>query len=163
MLFYKILVKGLRCNKREIEVNRVKLIQTLVTNKEKHIAEYQEAIKGYKEAAKTQLDLEIEKAKKKLENNYNQVIQKIEKFDPNDEDNTDYIQLVPNITIELPIPRLYSEEYDMAIEMAQWEVNDTMKLTYAEFNCFVRDNWDWRSDFVKISNAYISSEKKLTF
>ena len=50
------------------------------------------------------------------------------------------------------MPRSYEEEYDAAIDMAKWDVRTTLELTYAEFNCFVRDQWDWQSDF-QVTNA----------
>ena len=52
------------------------------------------------------------------------------------------------------VPRCFKDEYDDAIDMAKWDVRETLVLTYAEFTCFVRDEWDWKSGFEAVSMIY---------
>lgn len=48
------------------------------------------------------------------------------------------------------IPRLFRE----CVITEKWDVNETMKLSAAEFNCFVRDEWDWKPNFEAVSAIY---------
>ena len=60
-----------------------------------------------------------------------------------------------SISVEMRVPRCYDKEYDAAIDMAKWDVRETLELTHAEFTCFVRDQWDWTSEFTAISAMYL--------
>jgi hypothetical protein len=140
---------------REIEVDRNKLITILEENKAKHIANYQEALDGYKAMATEKLQQAYEQAKVTLEKNVQKGILSLEEFNPNDPMRTsDYLVLVEGINVQLKVPRNFSDEYDAAIAMAKWDVRDTLTLTYAEFQCFVRDIWDWSRDFFEVSALY---------
>lgn len=142
---------------RDVEVDRKKLIETLETNKNRHVELYNEAIAGYKEAARSKLKEDGERARQKLEKNLARVGEAIEDFDPDKPHKfTDYFTLVEQVVMTLPVPKSYEAAYDAAIDIAKWDVNETMKLTFAEFNCFVRDEWDWKDNFLEVSNSYIS-------
>jgi hypothetical protein len=143
--------------KRLIEVNRQKLVNILYENRTKHIKDYQEALDGYKLAAISKLNEGYEKAKSHLEKNIAAARENINAFDPEKlESVSDYIQLVDAINIKLPVPRNCRAEYDAAIAMAEWDVRETLELTHAEFQCFVRDIWDWTDNFTAVSNIYKS-------
>lgn len=139
---------------RVVEVNREKLVLILKENREAHIANYKEAVAGYKEVAKKELEKAHEKAKKELESNVQRCGEKIEAFDPSDRNVTDYLSLVSAVNVHLIAPRNYSKEYDAAIDMAQWDVRETLELTTAEFQCFVRDVWEWSEDFRNSTAVY---------
>lgn len=141
--------------KRTIEVNREKLVEILESNKIKHLKDYEEAKEGYKETLLTKLSTAFDDAKKQLEDRYSKIKEKVSNFTNEDiEKQTDYFQLVKDITVTMPVPRSYEEEYNAAIDMAKWDVRETLELTYAEFNCFVRDNWDWKAEFENVSVMY---------
>ena len=69
----------------------------------------------------------------------------------------DFVTLVEDVTIQMKVPRSYAKEYEAAIDMAEWDVRETLELTHAEFTCFVRDQWDWKSGFEAVSNLYKNS------
>lgn len=140
---------------RQVEVNRVKLIETLLLNREKHVKEYNEAVVGYRTMALEKLQSEYEKAKVAIERNLEKAKVSIQEFDPADsEKHSDYLSLVEAVTVRLPVPRNFSKEYDAAIDMAGWDVRDTLELTHAEFQCFVRDVWEWSNDFSSLTKSY---------
>lgn len=140
---------------RSVEVNREKLIKKLIANRKKHLEEYQEAVAGYKEEAIRKLNNGYEKAKQKLEDNLAVAKMKIEQFNENNpRASSDYLVLVEGQQVELKVPRNYSKEYDAAIDMAQWDERETLELTHAEFQCFVRDEWAWTNEFTSISAIY---------
>lgn len=142
---------------RTVQVNREKLIETLQSNLAKHVEEYKLAIEGYKAVALEKLLSAFEQAKEKLDRNLAKGRLSIEQFDPKDPRGTsDYMTLVEGIQVTLKVPRDYSKEYEAAIDMAKWDVRETLELSHAEFQCFVRDVWDWSSDFRTTTDFYNS-------
>ena len=70
------------------------------------------------------------------------------------ENQRDVITLLDAFHVEMKVPRCFKKEYDAAIDMARWDVRETLVLTYAEFTCFVRDEWDWKRGFDAITAVY---------
>lgn len=142
---------------RQIEVSREKLIETLVANREKHILEYEEAKAGYKAVLDKKIDEAAVSARLKLERQYEEAKRHVAGLtDADIEDQRDSITLLDAFYVEMKVPRCFKKEYDAAIDMAKWDVRDTLVLTYAEFTCFVRDQWDWKRGFEAISAIYKS-------
>ena len=138
---------------RKVTVDRLNLIVKLKENRNKHVSEYNEALAGYVEAANSKLDEAYDLAKKKIKANFELAKEKIKRFDK-DYCKSGYIVLLEGITVELKTPQCFSEQYDTAISMFEWEVNATVEITHAEFKCFVEDKWDWTDGFMTISAMY---------
>lgn len=140
---------------RQIEVNREKLIYTLVSNREKHVKEYEEAKAGYKAVLARKIDEAVSSARLKLEKQYADAKRHVTGLtDADIENQRDSITLLDAFCVEMKVPRCFKKEYDAAIDMAKWDVRETLVLTYAEFTCFVRDEWDWKRGFESISAIY---------
>lgn len=140
---------------RTVQVKREQLIAQLTMNREKHLADYKIALSGYKEAAKAKLRKGYEDAKASLDKNVNRGIEDLEAFDSRDpRKQLDYLVLVVGVNVEMKVPRNYTSQYDAAIDMANWDVRETLELTHAEFQCFVRDVWDWTNDFYTTNATY---------
>ena len=94
-------------------------------------------------------------ARKSIEKQYEK--RKVEIGAINDEDiekQEDYVQLLAAVTIHMKVPRSFAKEYDAAIDIANWDVRETLELSHAEFTCFVRDEWDWKVEFTATSKMY---------
>ena len=144
--------------KRNVEVDRKKLIETLELNRTKHIADYEEAMAGYKAILLAKIDEAFADAKKQLEAKYEKTKAKVAVF--TDEDiskQRDSFTLIEGISVEMKVPRSYADQYDAAIDIANWDVKPTLELTHAEFTCFVRDQWEWKSGFEAVSMMYKNS------
>jgi hypothetical protein len=141
--------------KRTVEVNRLKLIETLEANRTKHVQDYEEAMAGYKAVLLSKIDEAFDDAKKQLETKYEKTKSRVAAFtDADIAKQRDSFTLIDDITVEMKVPRSYAKEYDAAIDMAKWDVRETLELTHAEFTCFVRDQWDWKSGFEAVSMLY---------
>ena len=143
--------------KRTVEVDRIRLINILTENRQKHIADYDEAMAGYRATLLDKVSKAFEQAAAALGERRAKLEAKIAGF--TDEDiskQRDHLTLVDAVTVEMKVPRSYVEEYDAAIDMAKHDVRTTLELSHAEFTCFVRDRWDWKSDFDAISAIYKS-------
>ena len=141
--------------KRTVEVNRVALIEALKENREKHIKEYEEAMAGYKSRLLESIDSAFEEAKCSLEKQYEKTVEKVRNLTDDDiAKQSDFMTLVDSVTVEMKVPRSYASEYDAAIDVAMWDVRETLELSHAEFTCFVRDSWEWKSRFEAVSAMY---------
>lgn len=140
---------------RIVQVNRTNLIKTLEENLTKHSNDYQEAMGGYRAVLLNKAFKAFEDAKQKLAEREKYMLAKIEGLSDADiVAQRDIILLIDSVTVEMKVPRSYEEEYRAAIDMFKWDVRETIELTYAEFTCFVRDQWDWKSGFNAISELY---------
>lgn len=147
-------------SERTVQVNRMDLILKLKANRTAHFDAYNVAIEGYCEMAKEKLADAHVKAKLKLEENVRRGMESLDKFDPSQPGTqSDYITLVDAISVTLKVPRNFTKEYDAAIDMAEWDVRDELELTHAEFQCFVRDVWDWTNEFMAVSATYSKAFK----
>ena len=145
--------------RRNVEVNRLRLIETLKANREKHVADYNEAMAGYKASLLEKVDKAFADAKEDLERRYSKVRNKVQNLKDEDiSSQQDYFTVVPAVSLEMKVPRSYEEEYNTAIDNAEWDVNETLTLTFAQFNCFVRDKWDWKVEFAHVTNLYKSQD-----
>lgn len=141
--------------KRTIQVNRQQLLAKLRENRAQHLRDYEEAMAGYKASLLRELESAFVKAKDDLAAHYEKTKKEVESL--TDEDiskQSDYFTLVEDVTVEMKVPRSHEEAYDSAIAMAEWDVNDTMELSYEEFTCFVQDKWDWSRAFENLSTMY---------
>lgn len=135
---------------RTVQVNREKLLSTLIENKGKHEAEYKEALGMYAELAKQKVQESYDNAKKIIEENFYKNMDLVDRFNPEDVDYAKYngnFLLLHTTSVNLPLPKSYSSQYQDAINMVSWDVNETLVLTHSEFKCFVMDEWDWSYEF----------------
>lgn len=142
-------------DERTVTVDRQKLIETLKSNREKHSNSFREAISGYKHLAMERLVKLRERAKANVDDNFDDIKIKIERFNPNEESLlSDTVTLVNSMNFHLEVPQNHTKSYDVAIQMAEWEVNPTVELTQSQFQCFVLDDWDWKKKFESLSKSY---------
>jgi len=110
---------------------------------------------GYKAVLLQKIDGSFAQAREDIEAQYAKLKKKVENFtDEQIAQQRDYFPLLDSISIEMKVPRSYEKEYLAAIDMAEWDVRETLELTHAEFTCFVRDQWDWKLGFDAISSMY---------
>ena len=141
--------------KRTVKVNREELLKTLIENRKQHQQDYKEAVEGYKALLLEKIEEGFKKASEALCSSYDKAKSEAQKFDVADiEDQSDWINLFESQGVHLAVPRCYTEEYDSAIAMAEWDTREVLELTHAEFTCFVRDKWNWKSDFDVTSTIY---------
>jgi len=145
---------------RTVEVNREELIKTLEANRAKHVREYEDAMAGYKSVLASKLEDAYTDAKAKIDKQYRRLKDRID--DMSDDEigkQQDWFTLLDEISVQLKVPRSFADDYDAAIDIAKWDVRETLELSHAEFTCFVRDQWDWKSGFEAVSTQYIGAMK----
>ena len=113
-------------------MNREEWLGIVRTNKDKHVAEFVEAVADYKQAVLkiAQDNLKVAKSGDLAK------FKKMEDF-PNE-------------------PQSYENSYKRAIRMLELSVEDTIEVEEDVFNQLVLDEWNWKSMF-SASNTMIKS------
>jgi hypothetical protein len=130
-------------------------LQKLIENRANHVRDFSEAMAGYRTALRSKVDQAYSEAKVKLDWRYSKATAKIASMTDEDiQKQDDWFQLIDAVQVEMKVPRSFESEYDAAVDMAQWDIRETLELTHAEFACFIRDKWDWSSKFDNVSAFY---------
>lgn len=117
----------------KVTVIKAELLTKLGTNREKHIADYVAACKGYREAA-------IKALKEKLD--------AFEKGDH--QQKAMYLDFS-----KLPAPVSHEVDYDRAIGLLKMHAEEKIILDMDAYERFVIDNWEWKSGFAHTNSAYL--------
>lgn len=115
---------------RSVKLNKKELLDIVVANKAKHIAEYEEAVVDYMAAV-----ISIAKSNLKLA--------KEEKL------NAEFEGFPSK-------PKSYEKDYTRAIRMLELSVEEEITLEEDIFNQLVLDEWSWKNMF-SASNAFYKS------
>lgn len=116
---------------RSVTVDRLKLIEQLKANLIKHVADYKEAVIGYK--IKIHADVKHKLEQIELASDEEALEIKAISFNP---------------------PRSYEKEYTDAITMLEWQVGDTVELDQTAFKQFVQNEWTWSGQFEVMNSTY---------
>jgi hypothetical protein len=138
---------------RTVTVNRIKLLDTLRENREIHKHAYVESVAGYRSDATTELEKQVSRARKLIADNQAMIAAKIDRFDPDDALQNQVIVL-SQVSFFLEVPQDHTRSYDVAIQMAEWEVGENIQLTQSQFQCFVMDDWEWKQKFMHLNKSY---------
>jgi len=120
---------------KTIRVKKDRLLAALQQNLETHKANYREAVVGYESAQDLAL-AHLAEQSAKGRGNLNQIEKAWEKLR------------------KLVEPRSYEDSYKQAIALMEWEERVEIELSLNDFECYVRDNWDWKATF---NHAYFSN------
>lgn len=114
----------------EVRLSKEDVLSTLMDNRENHRAKFEEAMEGYKEQAIKTLEKHIAQIKAN---------------DPQ------------RVMLSLPLPEDHTDDYDRAIDMLQWSLDDEVVLNNREFQTYIQDDWGWKQEFESTYSMYTSS------
>lgn len=64
---------------------------------------------------------------------------------------------IPELRIALVQPEDHTKDYDRILRMIDMEVGDEIEITQGDFARYVEDDWDWKAQFVNVSNTYTAA------
>jgi hypothetical protein len=141
---------------RTVRVNRLKLLDTLKTNRATHLAVFNEAMAGYKELARAKVEEAFVGIDGRLKKRKEELLARVESFTPETASSfSDYFVILEQMVVNLKLPVSYVDAYDAAIDMAAFDTRDELDLSGAEFQCFCRNEWLWSEEFTAISSTYL--------
>lgn len=114
----------------EVRLSKEDVLVALSNNRDSHREKFIEAMEGYKEEAIKTLEKHISQIKEN---------------DPQ------------RIVLTLPLPEDHTDDYDRAIDMLQWSLDDEVVLNNREFQTYIQDDWGWKQEFESTYAMYTSS------
>ena len=110
-----------------ITVPKDDLIRTLRENRDAHLEIFEKAQVVYREQMIAELDRALEEAKNggKIRRGFS-----------------------------LPVPEDHTEDFDTAIQMLEWDKNNTVVLSTREFRMYVQNEWGWQAAFAANTMSY---------
>lgn len=113
-----------------IKMNRLALLEIVKANKEKHVAEFVEAIADYKVAV-----LQLAQANLKLVK-------------------TGDLVHIEKVKTQPRGPVSYEKDYGRAIRMLELSVEEIIEVEEDVFNQLVLDEWSWKHSFMASNTLY---------
>lgn len=117
-------------NSQQMNFKTSHLIEALECNRDTHIEEYNEALKGYKEKIRETL------------------LSLLDKYEKGTEDYSG------GFSINLIAPQSHEEEYTTVIEMLKMCTDETIMLDRSSFKNYVLDDWSWKTQFNNTTKMY---------
>ena len=125
---------------KTVTVLRKDLLITLEKNLTTHKEVFEEAMKGYEDAKITKMaNLSTAASQATRENT---------------QANRKAVHDAYSSYSHLSRPQDNSESYELAIEIMKWETEEKIELNINDFQCYVRDRWNWKDAFKGIVSAY---------
>lgn len=112
---------------RNLNFNRIELLDVIRKNKEKHIKEYEVALSQYHKELIEDLEDKLDKAKRGVSFN-------------------------PRVT--LPEPEHHRDDYTRAIKMFEMATEKEIELDQQTFCQLVMDEWAWKASFNSNTVSY---------
>lgn len=123
-----------------VRISKDRLIQQLKKNREVHQEEWEKAVRGWRSAMVTALE---DYSAKCLT-----LASELSK-----DDKMDKISIPPQ---KFPhYPQNHVSRYNEIIERLDFDLDEEIYLTHSDFNRYVRDNWEWKEDFIANSSMYV--------
>jgi len=140
---------------RTVVVDRLRLIETLKANRERHVLLFDEAMKGYVAQSLEKVEATFRNLDSQIAEQKSRIIAKINSFTADTADQfSDHLTILNGISVQLVVPKSYRDAYDAAIDMAEFDTRPELELSGAEFQCFVRDVWEWTAEFRTTGSRY---------
>jgi hypothetical protein len=117
---------------RSVKIDKKKLLAIVRENKQKHILEYNESVKDFKELAIRIATTNLEIA------------------------NTGELDKISRIKTIPQSPTSHEKEYERAIRMLELSVEKEIEVEEDIFNQLVLDEWAWKHQFVASASLYKS-------
>lgn len=109
---------------------KMDVLKMLTDNRKNHIEIIKEAQIGYREVVQKTLEHALE------------LVKLGKQFNPY------------SLFHKLNVPENHVDDYDRTIEMLQMCTNDFIDMTDDQFQCYMRDKWDWMGNFLLSNSSY---------
>lgn len=120
----------MRASTMIMKFKKADVLKQLTENRTNHIEIVKEAQKGYRETAQKALEHALELIKSGKQFNLYSFFHK------------------------LNVPENHVDDYDRTVEMLQICTNDEIEMTDDQFQCYMRDKWDWMGNFLLSNSVY---------
>ena len=112
-----------------VKIKKSDLLSKITENRGQHRRIFEEALVGYRAAAIDELDRALKDAREGR-------------------------RIRRGMTLVEPLD--HTAEYDSVIEMLKMSVDDVIELNWGAFLSYVRDEWEWKRQFLVTNSKYSS-------
>ena len=117
-----------------LTVKICELIVILRDNRSLHEKEYKAAVREYRKRAIEALEDKLSCLKA---------------------ENWEVIRPDRYLHFSLPAPRSYAHIYTEVLDMLEMATKEEVEISAHQFRCWVKDDWDWSSDFKMSTAGYV--------
>ena len=126
-----------------ITVEKKRILEIIKRNKENHVEEYKEAMKGYRVGVVAGL----EKLMGNIQDMSNEVELSLEEARNGGKLKTSFSLDVYSPFTDLIKPESHEKEYETVIGMIELDTGVEVELDRGEYRNYVQDDWDWSDSF----------------
>lgn len=126
-----------------ISVEKAKLLRIITDNKEEHVKEYEEAMKGYRVGVVAGL----EKLGENVKEFAKEVDESLEEARNGGELKTHFTLDLWSPFTNLTKPETHEKDYTTVIGMIDLDMGDSVDLSRDEYRNYIQDEWDWSATF----------------
>lgn len=113
-----------------VTINKGRLLTIVIENRDKHLADYAEAERGYQSEIVKVLSRYLEQVQsKKIPKDFNAIF-------------------------EIPRPENHVKDYNTIIGMLELSVDQEISLSQQDFKLYVQDEWSWKRAFETVTSNY---------
>lgn len=120
----------------KVRVNKGDLLEAVKKNRDDHRKIFEEALDGWRK----------------------QVVEALEQAYKEAKEGKNF-----RMWFDLPRPEDHTKEYDQAITMLEFSMDDELELTQGEFAMYVMDEWGWQRTFAGMAQSYNSTTANAKF
>lgn len=110
-----------------IRVRKEDLVETLTKNRAEHRKVFEEAVAGYRKKSIELLEEHLERIKEGS---------------------------LVRVYVSLPAPSDHTDDYDRALKMLEWSLDDEIQIDEQTFAELVMDDWSWKREFYTTNSVY---------
>lgn len=111
------------------KMNRSELLDTLRTNRDEHVALHKKALVRYEAALVKELKKQLARAEAKKKVNH-------------------------SFLFKFPVPESHEASFNQVIDLLEHDVRDEIELSRADFQRFMRNEWEWSNQWATTNSTY---------
>jgi|SRR5579862_7246620 len=143
---------------QKITVSKSELLDIVKDNKKKHDEIYEAAEAGFWLEAEETLKKQLKEQLTLYRKNYRKNVKDLKKQIANEmeavrEKKKDYYLSY----FRKPFPENHSDDYQGTIRRLELSVEPRVELENTEFDCYVRNKWQWRNSFLNTNTFYANN------
>ncbi len=112
----------------EMKFSKAVVVETLTANLKEHRVIFAEAVEGYREEARKQLDEAIERLKAGAG--------------------------PVNVYVMVSAPENHETDYEAVISMLEHSLDTEITFNDNQYRCYMLDQWDWQHQFLASNSVY---------
>lgn len=142
---------------QKIKVSKTELLGIVKDNKKKHDEIYEAAEAGYWLEAEDFLKKHQKDMLSTLKKNYKSQVKALRKQVATELKMVEEKKKTGYLYMKKPFPENHTDDYEGTIKRLELSIDDKIELENNEFDCYVRNKWEWRQSFLNTNSYYANN------